>query len=395
MHGVLQPMLTTRVIASVLYERLAQLPPAELPRAHDEHVGPALHSQPYPPPLHMPREPPAQLSQRDIEFQEYLRANPNGEVSVVPGPDGRPIPVLQAPSGSGRTHAFIHQSGRHDDRALPPLAAMSPGHRHAAAHGHPLPYASVHVGPAMQPSGRGRPTSSHSQSSRLSPPPTYPLHGTAQYATHAAPATRSARPGSPGGYAGAGHRTHNHQRIGPGTSINLDEWERQREERHREREREREREHEREHERMYTARHAMPPADYARRRSVDESVRYADSGMPAAVGGRADGEPPYRASPAYAGTAAEDVDVSGPGSRIPYSADSRGPPPPAVESRKRPRADVDMDGADRPPATHTAPPSHSADDERSEKRAHTESDEADSRSLSKEAQEVEAMDADD
>jgi hypothetical protein len=389
-HRILQPLLTTRVLGSVLYERLAQLPPAE-PRAHDEHVGPALQTQPYPPPLHMPREPPAQLSQRDIDFQEYLRANPNGEVSVVPGPDGRPIPVIQASSGAGRTHAFIHSSGRHDDRALPPLAAMSPGHRHTAAHGPPLPYAPVHAGAAVQAAARGRPTSSHSQSSRLSPPPTYPLHGTAQYTTHAAPAARSARPSSPSGYAGAGHRIHNHQRIGPGTNINLDEWERQREERHRERERE----HEREHERLYATRHVVPPADYARRRSVDESVRYTDSSIPAAAGARADGEPPYRASPVYAGTAAEDVDVSGPSSRIPYSADSRGPPPPAVESRKRPRADVDMDGADRPSVTHAAPPSHAADEERSEKRAHTESDEADSRSISKEAQEVEAMDADD
>jgi hypothetical protein len=391
--GIMQPLFISCVY-SVLYERLAQLPPAE-PHAHEEHAAPPPVAQPYPPThasMHMPREQPVQLSQRDLEFQEYLRANPNGEVSVVPGPDGRPIPVIQG----GHGHAFVHQSSRHgpllpDDRALPPLTAMSPGRRHASAHGHGHPYAPMHSAAAAQIPVRGRPTSSHSQSSRLSPPPGYPPQMSVQsYSTHPVSSSRSARPTSPGGYASASHRTHNHQRIGPGANLNLDEWERQREERYREHE------HEREQERAYAARHVMPAADYSRRRSVDENMHYAESRTVGPTG-RADGEPPYRSSPRpYTGPNLDDDDVPGPSSnsRIPYSEDLRGPPPAAPESRKRPRTDAETNGDDRPPVAPAPPPVHTEDDERVGKRAHTESEGAESRPTSREPQEEEAMEAD-
>lgn len=307
---------------SVLYERLSAVPPS--PDLHGHAPLPPMHPGPGVPPQHAQQIPGSgqhrdsrSLDINDTNTPDYV--HPSGNIRVISGPDGRPVPVSDGPIGPGMppSHAVsaVHTSRRgstsgHDSRQLPPLSQLTPvqhlehsrnhaqsqphtAHIHSHSNGsdarsrphstshsrgqgppqgyqqggvpHPQqhPSESVSSGQGMHspPLGhereRSRRYDTHERSSHSGDP--YP-HGRHQMA-HASPHSTIISPTSA---RGSTSRVHNHQRVGPGTSINHPDFEHERDlERERNWSRQREHDYDREAPRDYTnpasVRNSPPP----------------------------------------------------------------------------------------------------------------------------------------
>ncbi|KAF9006609.1 hypothetical protein BDQ17DRAFT_1423470 [Cyathus striatus] len=235
----------------------------------------------------------------DPALVDYIRNH--GNPRVAPGPDGRPVPVLDHPmSSSGpqipAAHSPRRTSGVHENiRHLPPIHQAPPqsqyepgrSHSHSLSHTSPPmhhPPPPSHSSSSHDRQERHERTKSHSSSrSRSYQGPPQPYAGgpysealpPVQHVMHSPPLSERERPRrhelydyggsrsdphhhghvdsslvhmSPGMHSSdsrSSSRIHNHQRIGPGTYINLDD------ERNRDLDRERDRdwEHDRETER--------------------------------------------------------------------------------------------------------------------------------------------------
>ncbi|KAI9574784.1 hypothetical protein HD554DRAFT_2011749 [Boletus coccyginus] len=304
---------------AVLYERLSAVPPS--PDVHGHASLPPLHAGPGVPPQH-PQQKPGSGQHRDPRSMDISDSNtpdyihPSGNIRVISGPDGRPVQVSDGPIGPGvaPSHAVssAHMSRRgsasgHDSRQLPPLSQLTPvqhlehprshaqsqphTHLHSHSNGsdsHSRPHSSSHsrgqgpphgyhqgvipypqqYPPESVPSGqaiqspplereRSRRYDTHERSSHSGDP--YP-HGRHQMA-HASPHSTIMSPTSA---RGSTTRVHNHQRVGPGTSINHPDFEHERDiERERNWSRQREHDYDREAPRDYTnsalVRNSPPP----------------------------------------------------------------------------------------------------------------------------------------
>ncbi|KAG8218537.1 hypothetical protein J3R82DRAFT_4176 [Butyriboletus roseoflavus] len=306
---------------AVLYERLSAVPPS--PDLHAHAPLPPMHPGPGVPPQPAQQIPgsgqhrdPRNMDNNDPNTPDYV--HPSGNIRVVSGPDGRPVQVSDAPIGPGVAPSHVvppaHMSRRgsasgHDSRQLPPLSQLTPvqhlehprshapsqphtSHLHSHSNGsdtrsrphssshsrgqvpqgyhqggipHPQQYPSDSVpsGQGMQspPLGhereRSRRHDTYERSSHSGDP--YP-HGRHQMA-HASPHSTIVSPTSA---RGSTTRVHNHQRIGPATSINHPDFEHERDlERERNWSRQREHDYDRETPRDYTnsvpVRNSPPP----------------------------------------------------------------------------------------------------------------------------------------
>ncbi|KAG9317356.1 hypothetical protein JVU11DRAFT_1555 [Chiua virens] len=264
---------------AVLYERLSAVPPS--PDLHAHAPLPPMHPGPGVPPQHAQHIPTSgqhrdsrSMDANDANTPDY--AHPSGNIRVVSGPDGRPVQVSDGPIGPGvaPSHAVsgVQLSRRgstsgHDSRQLPPLSQLTPvqhlehprGHPHSQSqpshlHSHSTgsdsrsrPHSSSHSRGQAPPQGylqggvphpqqypsesvpsaqgglqspplghereRSRRYDSHERSNHSGDP--YP-HGRHQMA-HASPHSAFMSPTSA---RGSTTRVHNHQRVGPTTSIN-------------------------------------------------------------------------------------------------------------------------------------------------------------------------------
>ncbi|KAF8897811.1 hypothetical protein BD779DRAFT_1492572 [Infundibulicybe gibba] len=256
---------------AILYERLSAVPPS--PDANDRHGLPPMHTAPsissqvhssrtlsggHPHQEHREHS----TVESDHNLVDYIRTH--GNPRVAPGPDGRPIPVIDTPMGPGL-------------RQLPPLPQLpSVQQLEGAARGHGHAH-TTHTSPSMHHSHSSSSheySRSHSSSrSRVHHPP-QPYHAGQPYSEGLPPVQHVLSPplserersrrGDIHDYASshgdphavhhqvqysphiyseprASSRPHNHQRIGPGTYLNRDEYH------DRDRERQRDPEKERDH----------------------------------------------------------------------------------------------------------------------------------------------------
>ncbi|KAF8969416.1 hypothetical protein BDZ97DRAFT_1902531 [Flammula alnicola] len=303
----------------VLYERLSVVPPS--PNLQDR----------LPLPAHQPvsSAPPHQLSSRPVPdsnqhremrdhppyitmspdqyhaLQEHIRTQ--GNPRVAPGPDGRPVPVMDnslGPAVALSPHMSVHSprrvsGGQHDSSRhhLPPMPQLPPVHQHQYESSRP--HSNSHASPPLHhahPSSSHSRNRSHSSSRSMSqqlPPQPY-RGGPAQHPhypeslppvhqpMHSPPLSERERPrrADPHEYVGShsdphgydhhqthmqlsprahssedrtSSRIHAHQRLGPGTYITRDDYQDKQRDLEREREWERERElRERERNRDYS-----------------------------------------------------------------------------------------------------------------------------------------------
>ncbi|KAG1892191.1 hypothetical protein F4604DRAFT_1966449 [Suillus subluteus] len=403
---------------AVLYERLSAVPPS--PDLHS-HALPPTHAGPGVPPPH-PRDigatahhqhrdhrdfPPVDLN--DHNAIEYMHNH--SSFRVIPGPDGRPIQAPDGPMGPGvaPSHgmAAVHMSrggsasGHDSSRQLPPLSQLTPiqhlepprGHGHSQAH-------SPHLHPHSNGSSRSQSSPSRSRGHQITsqaPPPGYHSGGIPhpqQYSQDSlVPVQHGHHKGmrrssvaatmaihtlihdsilhilptmaSPNARAS---RLHNHQRVGPGATINHPDPEY-------ERDLERERawaRHEGESARESApsgVMHASPPSHLRPRPHVDRGD-YSYSREPIGPGmhgrssrsdtsgsgsgsGSGNGDPMHPARQILPRNPSEDQDVIYEEGR-PYSRDRTGGHymlpdqhrPSAESSRKRSRKDMEIDGID-------------------------------------------------
>ncbi|KAJ6538505.1 hypothetical protein DFH09DRAFT_1177082 [Mycena vulgaris] len=405
---------------AVLYERLQQVPPS--PELQDRHPLPPHHG----PPNHASDRP---ASEYIRTHGGTLRQEPRGGPMDSPmapshhssrrgsagGPEPRPLqfmqhmpPVQQEPHrGRAQIHASPHShhpSASHErgarslsrSRAHPPPPIYHP---------HPQQYPDV-----QQPQHplHSPPLSDRGRSHR------HDIHElTAAHVRH----PNSMPPLSPSSDARANSRVHNHQRMGPGTYINREDFIERGRDRDRERERDWERERERERGRARDGQMRSPPccaprAEYpephapSRRREdqgyFPERRVYSRPSSAGSASGSASGagEPPSRPDSRaqfYGGgddrsrafrlrpvAASEEVDFvhedgraqsrdrNGGGSAGGYAPEPAARPP--ADSRKRSRNDMDVDDADEGPPGAMYPSRHSDAEPRGAKRYHQSSD---------------------
>ncbi|TFK43762.1 hypothetical protein BDQ12DRAFT_709458 [Crucibulum laeve] len=294
---------------AILYERLSVVPPS--PDMHDRHPLPPVQptsgvphpqqvasSRSAPPNPH--REHPSS-NEPDPILVQHIRSH--GNPRVMPGPDGRPIPVMDPPMGAPPLHlpSGAHEAGRHLPPIPPPGAPVYEGSR-SHSHSH-----SQHASPPLHPAHtherheRERTKSSHSSRSRSHQGPPESYHQppyqeglpSMQHVLHSPPLAERDRErsrrhnihelagphGDPHGHQipisqmsprsshaseprSSSGRVHNHQRLGPGTYLNREDHPDRHRDIDRDREWERERERDREHER---------PREHVRSREVSAS----------------------------------------------------------------------------------------------------------------------------
>ncbi|KAL0949243.1 hypothetical protein HGRIS_009321 [Hohenbuehelia grisea] len=268
---------------AILYERISTLPPS--PPIDERHgyppvqPGPGLphHSSGHPMqtgPSHRDARDASHLQESDQNLMEYIRTT--GNPRVAPGPDGRPVPVMDAPMGPGVApsarlissgHVSRRDSSSSEVRQLPPLAPPSHiphvqhlepprGHSHSShsSHSHSSPHmhhpggssherasrsmSGSHNREQLQPLPRNPgPEYSHRQQYQEPLPPVQhvlhsPLsesergrrhdmheHSFADPHAHARHQPSMA-PLSPHSHSSRHGHGHGHQRMGPGTYIN-------------------------------------------------------------------------------------------------------------------------------------------------------------------------------
>ncbi|KDQ64414.1 hypothetical protein JAAARDRAFT_187742 [Jaapia argillacea MUCL 33604] len=144
-----------RLERAILYERLSAIPPS--PEMHGRHHPlPMPHAVPGQQTSSLvsvqmgpqPREHhdfPRPVDPNDPAYAEYIRTHEN--VRVIPGPDGRPIPIAEVTMGPGVApppHGLSparHRSGSGHDahRQLPPLPPLQQTHPIEGSRGHGVP----------------------------------------------------------------------------------------------------------------------------------------------------------------------------------------------------------------------------------------------------------------
>jgi hypothetical protein len=176
--------------------------------------------------------------------------------------------------------------------------------------------------------------------------------------------------------------------MGPGTNMNMEEWERQREERIRERDIERDRRQ------QYDSQHAIVSRDSHARLSAEDDTRPARSPNGSVDDGstsRDEGDEPLdRTSPSrviHAGLADDE-----PIGRLPPPESSAAAAAPEI-ARKR-TAEMDVDGADSQPQRHTPVDGQTAGDRERETTRSQASDEDEASNSRTGGEQDDAMDAD-
>ncbi|PPQ66581.1 hypothetical protein CVT26_009481 [Gymnopilus dilepis] len=392
---------------AVLYERLSQAPPSPplqdhppLPPTHHNAAGPLQPSSRQVSGSHQHREMRMHPSAMDPDQihapQEHIRSQ--GSSRIAPVQEARPVPVMDEPMGSTAAyspHMSVHSprrasgghdGGRHHLPALPPMPPsvqhqydVGRGHSHSNSHASP-PLHHAHSGSSHSHSRNRSHSSSRSRSQNV-PPPAYRVPGQPHHypeslppvhqPMHSPPLSERERPRhtaepheyadphaydrhptrlplSPGAHPSdsrSAGRIHAHQRLGPGTYINREEYhdkqrdrdfERQRErdwelERERERERDRPREYTRSGEMSASHMHSPPLSahrshsqidrgDYEPHmppRSREEPAYYHDSLAPSGYPRLSRSDTPGSGSASGSGAGAADV-PSRPDSRSQY-----------------------------------------------------------------------------
>ncbi|KAJ7094465.1 hypothetical protein B0H15DRAFT_829690 [Mycena belliarum] len=410
---------------AVLYERLQLVPPS--PELQDRlplppvqpspgmaHQQPQQHHGPSPNHPDYARPHGVRQDSRPGPMDSPMAPSPHHSArrGSASGPEPRQLqfmphmPPVQA--DPHRTHAPIHASPRTQHPSASHERAHSPsrarGHPPPPVyHPHPQPYPDV---PQAPPPLHSPPLSERGRGRR------HDIHElTAAHTRHPA----SMPPLSPPGDArsGAGSAIHNHQRIGPGTYVNRDDFL----DRERDIQRDRERDWDRDRDRgrprdapmrpppaVHRARpgeypdpHAPPPPPQSRRR---DDAAYpappgrrgyspASTGSPRSASRSPAGDPPardereraFRLRPVAQG---EEVDFVHEDGRAPAQARDRNggggggggggyapeqSRPPAQDSRKRSRNDMDVDDPDEG-ASQAMYPRHSDAEPRGAKRYH-------------------------